>query len=119
MVQLQDQFNYEAVEEDWYGVWCGSSEELPAECRIYISNLADLVTEGMLERTFSQIGQVLGVGVERVGCGWVEFKNAEDALEVVQRFGGVELAEKAMVCGRSESVWEAQADYWPGGVIVG
>ena len=64
---------------------------------MYISNLADLVTEGMLEGTFSQIGQVLGAGVERAGCGWVELKNAEDALEVVQSFGGVELAQKVMV----------------------
>ena len=32
-----------------------------------------LVIEAMLEGTFSQIGQVLGAEVERVGCGWVEF----------------------------------------------
>ena len=112
---MQEQFNYEAVEKDWYGVWCGGSEESPAEsvvC-IMISNLADCVTNEMLEGTFGQIGSVLAAGVEKAGCGWVEFETierAEDVMEVVERFGGVVLAGQEMVCWR-ESVCENQADY--------
>ena len=80
--QVQEQFNYEAVEEDWYGVWCGGSEESPAESVVYISNLADCVTNEMLEGTFGQIGSVLAAGVEKAGCGWVEFERAEDVMEL-------------------------------------
>ena len=64
----------------------------------------------MLEGTFGQIGSVLAAGVEKAGCGWVEFERAEDVMEAVERFGGVELAGQAMVC-RRESVCENQADY--------
>jgi hypothetical protein len=41
---------------------------------------------------------VVGAGVKGGGCGWVEFVEAEDVVEAVQRFGGVELAGQAMVC---------------------
>ena len=67
--------------------------------------------EDMLEETFGQIGPVLEAGVEREGGGWVKFQKVEDALEAVERFDGVVFAKQAMVCGSSESVWEAQADY--------
>ena len=53
---------------------------------------------------------MLGAGLARAGCGWVEFQEAEDALGAVERFDGVECAKQAMVCGNSESVWEAQAE---------
>ena len=36
---------------------------------VYISNLAGVVNEEMLEATFGQIGLVLEAGVEREGCG--------------------------------------------------
>ena len=94
IAQVQEQFNYEAVEEDWYGVWCGGSEESPAKSVVYISNLADCVTNEMLEGTFGQIGLVLAAGVGKTGSGWVEF---EDVMEAVERFGGVALAGQATV----------------------
>jgi len=110
VTQVQEQFNYQAVEEDWYGVWCGGSEESPAESVVYISNLADCVTNEMLEGTFGQIGSVLAAAVEKAGCGWVEFERAEDVIEAVERFGGVVLAGQEIVC-RRESVCENQTDY--------
>ena len=77
---------------------------------VYIGNLAGCMTEEVLVRTFEQIGLVLRAGLARAGCGWVEFQEAEDALGAVERFDGVECAEQAMLCGDSESVWEAQAE---------
>ena len=80
---------------------------------VYIGELAERVTEDMLGSTFEQIGPVMdaGISAEKVGCGWVDFELVQDALEAVQRFDGVVIAGQAMVCGSSESVWEAQADY--------
>ena len=80
---------------------------------VYIGELAERVTEDMLGSTFEQIGPVMDAGIcaEKVGCGWVDFELVQDALEAVQRFDGVVIAGQAMVCGSSESVWEAQADY--------
>ena len=80
---------------------------------VYIGELAERVTEDMLGSTFEQIGPVMdaGISAEKVGCGWVDFELVQDALEAIQRFDGVVIAGQAMVCGSSESVWEAQADY--------
>ena len=78
---------------------------------VYIANLAGGANKKMLKETFGQIGLVLEAGVEREGCGWVKFQEVDDALEAVERFDGVVYAKQAMVCGSSESVWEAQADY--------
>ena len=43
----------------------------------------------------------VGISVEKVGCGWVDFELVEDALEAVQGFDGVVLAGQAMECGSS------------------
>ena len=59
---------------------------------VHISNLADFVTNEMLEGTFGQIGGWSRSGVEKMGCGWMEFERAEDAMEAVGMFGGVVLA---------------------------
>ena len=93
------------------------SEEEVEDCverdngMIYIGNLADEWTEENLGDAFRQIGLVLGAGFAGgAGCGWVVFQRAEDAVEAVERFDGVEFAGQAMVCGNSESVWRAQAE---------
>ena len=78
---------------------------------VYIANLAGVANERMLEEAFSQIGLVLEAGVEREGCGWVKFQEVEDAVKAIERFDGAEWGGLAMICGSSESVWEAQADY--------
>ena len=58
--------------------------------------MAEVVTAEMLEGTFRQIGVVQGVQMGD-GCSWVEFQNAEDATDALQRFGVVELASQPMV----------------------
>ena len=114
MEQVQER--YTEVAEEWCRLMDDEQEQAGGErwrvpgTVMYIGNLAGGMTEEMLESTFEQIGLVLGAGLARAGCGWVEFQEAEDALGAVERFDGVECAEQAMLCGDSESVWEAQAE---------
>lgn len=111
MEQVQEMFKYTSVEEGWYETMNTREEEWVEHCGVYIGNLAGCVTEEMLAETFEQIGLVLEAGMETEGCGWVQFQTVEDAVEAVQRFDRVVFAGQAMVCGSSESAWEAQADY--------
>ena len=116
----QVQEMYTEVAEDWYRTSRFpdlQSEEEVEDCverdngMIYIGNLADEWTEENLGDAFRQIGLVLGAGFAGgAGCGWVVFQKAEDAVEAMERFDGVEFAGQAMVCGNSESVWRAQAE---------
>ena len=71
--------------------------------------MAEVVTAEMLEGTFRQIGVVQGVQMGD-GCSWVEFQNAEDAMDVLQRFGVVELASQPMVIRMWKSEEEDAAD---------
>ena len=115
--QVQEVYTSEA--EEWYRLSRADSEpeEEVEGCverdngMIYIGNLAESVTEQNLGDAFVQIGLVLGAGFAGgAGCGWVVFQKAEDAVEAMERFDGVEFAGQAMVCGNSESVWRAQAE---------
>jgi hypothetical protein len=63
---------------------------------VVVDNLVEVVTAEMLEGTFRQIGVVQDVQMGD-GCSLVEFQNAEDAMDALQRFGGVELASQSMV----------------------
>ena len=108
----QVQEMYTEVADEWLRLSrMPQSEEWVEGFVVYIGKLAVGVTEKDLGDTFGQIGLVLGAGFAGAGCGWVEFQKAEDAVEAVERFDGVMWAKQAMVCGSSESVWEAQADY--------
>ena len=86
------------VYENLRGDWEEPEGQQTMGCVINVLNLADNVTDEMLKGTFEQIGAVVGAGVEDGGCGWVEFDLVEDAVDAIQRFGGVELAGQAMVC---------------------
>ena len=104
------------VQECFISMAVGEEQEQQEQQKskvVFIRGLAERMTEDILGRSFEQIGPVIdaGISVEKVDCGWVDFELVEDALEAVQRFDGVVIAEQAMVCGSSESVWEAQADY--------
>eukprot|EP00656_Telonema_subtile_P055388 TRINITY_DN854_c0_g1_i2.p2 TRINITY_DN854_c0_g1~~TRINITY_DN854_c0_g1_i2.p2 ORF type:complete len:195 (-),score=42.65 TRINITY_DN854_c0_g1_i2:152-736(-) len=73
--------------------------------QIVVRNLAWNVTNEMLEGTFKQIGNVVGAEVvyhadsgRSKGWGTVKFETEEDAQDAIQRFGGVELANRPMVC---------------------
>jgi hypothetical protein len=61
------------------------------------------VTAEMLQGTFKQIGHVVNAEMGGDGWGWVEFEHAEDAVEAVPRFGGVELAGQFMWCSLTHS----------------
>ena len=120
MEQVQETFSNTAVAEGWnineadVDEVCTENEDMVVDWWlqvVYIANLAGVANGKMLKETFDQIGLVLEAGVERAGCGWVRFQKVEDALEAIERFDGAEWGGLAMVCGSSESVWEAQADY--------
>ena len=66
---------------------------------VLVTNLGWNVTQEMVEGTFDQIGEVAAVEMG-IGAGWaqVEFGTAEAAVGAQQRFGGVELAGRPMVC---------------------
>ena len=120
MEQVQETFSNTAVAEGW-NINEADANEVYIENEdmvvdwwlqvVYIANLAGVANERMLEEAFSQIGLVLEAGVEREGCGWVKFQEVEDAVKAIERFDGAEWGGLAMICGSSESVWEAQADY--------
>ena len=109
----------EAVEQEWHRHWESAEqpqqEELQQEWRqqgsrtVVVDNLAEVVTAEMLEGTFRQIGVVQGVQMGD-GCSSVEFQNAEDARDALQRFGGVELASQPMVIRMWKSEEEDAAD---------
>ena len=100
----------EAVEQEWHRHWESAEEPQQEEGQpqqqqewqqqgsraIVVENLAEVVTAEMLEGTFRQIGVVQDVQMGD-GCSLVEFQNAEDAMDALQRFGGVELASQSMV----------------------
>lgn len=100
----------EAVEQEWHRHWESAEEPQQEEGQqsqqgewqqqgsrvIVVDNLAEVVTAEMLEGTFEQIGVVQDVQMGD-GCSWVEFQNAEDAMDTLQRFSGVELAGQPMV----------------------
>ena len=120
MEQVQETFSNTAVAEGWNNneadanEVCIENEDMVVDWWlqvVYIANLAGVANERMLEEAFSQIGLVLEAGVEREGCGWVKFQEVEDAVKAIERFDGAEWGGLAMICGSSESVWEAQADY--------
>ena len=98
MAQVEEKFwnlYKQTSYEEWNGDWEESQQAMG--CVLHVLNLSDNVTDAMLEGTFEQIGPVVGAGVEGEGCGWVEFGLAEDAVDAVQRFGGVDLAGQAEV----------------------
>eukprot|EP00657_Telonema_sp_P-1_P008180 TRINITY_DN288_c0_g1_i7.p1 TRINITY_DN288_c0_g1~~TRINITY_DN288_c0_g1_i7.p1 ORF type:complete len:175 (-),score=57.26 TRINITY_DN288_c0_g1_i7:240-764(-) len=73
--------------------------------QIVVRNLAWNVTSDMLKGTFAQIGDVVEAEVifhadsgRSKGWGTVRFATPEAAQESIQRFGGVELANRPMVC---------------------
>merc|ERR1711966_183776 len=73
--------------------------------QIVVRNLAWNVTSDMLRGTFEQIGTVQDAEViyhsdsgRSKGWGTVRFSTQEDAQDAIQRFGGVELAGRPMVC---------------------
>eukprot|EP00658_Telonema_sp_P-2_P019075 TRINITY_DN1748_c0_g1_i1.p1 TRINITY_DN1748_c0_g1~~TRINITY_DN1748_c0_g1_i1.p1 ORF type:complete len:198 (+),score=58.28 TRINITY_DN1748_c0_g1_i1:123-716(+) len=79
--------------------------EASSGTQIVVRNLAWNVTSEMLKGTFAQIGDVLGAEVvyhadsgRSKGWGTVKFTTPEDAQDAIQRFGGVELANRPMVC---------------------
>jgi hypothetical protein len=66
---------------------------------VVVENLAAGVTSAMLVGTFRQVGSVLDAGMESSeDWGWVRFELAEQAVEAVMSFGGIELAGQPMVC---------------------
>ena len=74
------------------------------EVCVTVSELAANVTSQMLEDTFNQIALVVDAEVQydedsgrSLGWGVVEFGEAADAVEVADRFQGVELASRPMV----------------------
>jgi len=64
---------------------------------VVVTNLARNVTEDMLEGTFSQVGELLGVQMGDCGAE-VEFRWAADAEKAVKGFDGVELVGTEMEC---------------------
>ena len=80
-----------------------------------VTNLARNVTEDMLEGTFSQVGELLGVQMGDCGAE-VDFRWAADAEKAVKGFDGVELVGMEMECKvkcRSEEELEEElgSDY--------
>merc|ERR1712072_1236989 len=80
-------------------------QESSSGTQIVVRNLAWNVTSDMLKGTFAQIGDVLDAEVvchtdsgRSKGWGTVRFNSQEDAQDAIQRFGGVELANRPMVC---------------------
>merc|ERR1712070_1275739 len=80
-------------------------EETSSGKQIVVRNLAWNVTSEMLKGTFAQIGDVVSAEVvyhadsgRSKGWGTVKFSSQEDAQDAIQRFGGVELADRPMVC---------------------
>lgn len=93
-----------AVESDWWTVWQSDEEEEDGDLGWYcwdrvvvVTNLAGNVTEDMLEGTFSQVGELLGVQMGDCGAE-VEFRWAADAEKAVKGFDGVELVGMEMEC---------------------
>merc|ERR1712195_458474 len=79
--------------------------ECSSGTQIVVRNLAWNVTSDMLKGTFKQIGTVVDAEVvyhadsgRSKGWGTVQFSSEEDAQDAIQRFGGVELANRPMVC---------------------
>ena len=80
-------------------------QENSSGTQIVVRNLAWNVTSDMLKGTFAQIGDVVDADVVKhedsgrsKGWGTVRFNSGEDAQDAIQRFGGVELAGRPMVC---------------------
>ena len=82
-----------------------NKQECSSGTQIVVRNLAWNVTSDMLKGTFKQIGTVVDAEVvyhadsgRSKGWGTVRFSSEEDAQDAIQRFGGVELANRPMVC---------------------
>ena len=87
-------------------------DAMPGSNVVVVSNLADGVTGEMLEGTFAQIGSVREVFLCRSNWGWVAFEQVGDAVDVVMKFAGVELAGQGMVCRLGGLVQEWQECEW-------
>jgi hypothetical protein len=91
----------EQVQQEYLVV--GAEEEFSAvnysgDCVVVVENLAAGVSAAMLQGAFKQVGQVLDATMAGEDWGWVKFEQAEEAVQAVMCFGGVELAGQAMVC---------------------